>query len=422
MPFRCAIAALLVSAAALSAADAQLRLLTGAPMSGELISVNAKAVTFKFDGKNVETPLAQILSIDLANAPKEVPDKNAKYIDVELTDGTLLHCGQFGIKGKEVQLTLLSGQALKFPLSRVKSYLTEAHDKSFRQDWEKYLAKKTPFDQLVVKTKTTVKKDGKDVEEFILNAVPVTVGDADDKGENIEFTLSKKNPDGTADKKSKSLATIHGIIFTTGPNADAAPLLCKVLDVNGNVIVASEVTVEGDKVSVVTPVGVKLDLTRAALAKLDYTGGKLVYLSEWDPKKMQVKESSTEDRIDHFRRDKNLDDGPIRLAGYPPFAKGLSVHSHTEFTFELDGEFREFKAIIGVDENVSGADGPTEVFISDADTGKELKRVTVSRKDKQAQDVTVNVQNVKTLKIVVASPELLDLGRHVDLADARVSK
>jgi hypothetical protein len=422
MPVRLAIVALLVSAAAVSAADSQLRTLTGAPISGELISVDAKAVVFKFDGKNVETPLAQVLSVDIQQAPKEVPDKNAKYIDVELTDGTVLRCGQFGLKGKEVQLTLLSGQALRFPLSRVKSYLTEAHDKTFRQDWEKYLAKKTPFDQLVVKTKTTVKKEGKDVEEFVLNSVPVTVGDADEKGENIEFTLSKKNPDGTSEKKSKLLATIHGIIFSAGPNADAAPVLCKVYDVNANVIVASAVTVEGDKVNVVTPVGVKLELTRAALAKLDYTGGKLVFLSEWDPKKMQVKESSTEDRIDHYRRDKNLDDGPIRLAGYPPFTKGLSAHSRTEFTFELDGEFREFKAIIGVDENVTGADGPTEVFISDADTGKELRRVTVSRKDKQALDVTINVQNVKTLRIVVASPELLDLGRHVDLADARVSK
>jgi hypothetical protein len=422
MPVRSAILALLVSAAAVSAADTQLRTLTGAPMSGELIAVNAKTVTFKFDGKNIETPLAQLLSIDLATVPKEVPDKTAKYIDVELTDGTLLRCGQFGIKGKEVQLTLLSGQALKFPLSRVKSYLTEAHDKTFRQDWEKYLAKKTPFDQLVVKTKTTVKKEGKDVDEYVLNSVPVTIGDADDKGETIDFTLSKKNPDGSADKKSKSLATIHGIIFSAGPNADAAPVLCKVYDVNANVIVASVVTLEGDKVSIVTPVGVKVELTRAALAKLDYTGGKLVYLSDWDPKKMHAQESSTEDRIDHFRKDKNLDDGPIRVAGYPPFTKGLSIHSHAEFTFELDGEFREFKAIIGVDENVTGADGPTEVFISDADTGKELRKVTVSRKDKQALDVTVNVQNVKTLKIVVASPELLDLGRHVDLADARVSK
>src|SRR5260370_13188625 len=100
----------------------------------------------------------------------------------------------------------------------------------------------------------------------------------------------------------------------------------------------------------------------------------------------------------------------------------MPVPHRTECALELDGEFSEFKAMIGVDENVTGADGPTEVLITDADTGKELRKVVVSRKDKEGLDVTVNVQNVKALKIVVASPELLDLGRHVDLADARVSK
>jgi len=95
MPVRSSIFALLVSVTAVSAADSQLRTLTGAPISGELVSVNAKSVVFKFNGNNVETPLAQILSIDLQQAPKEVPDKTAKYIDVELTDGTVLHCGQF---------------------------------------------------------------------------------------------------------------------------------------------------------------------------------------------------------------------------------------------------------------------------------------------------------------------------------------
>jgi hypothetical protein len=424
MPFRSAIAVLLLSVAAVPAADQpQLRTLTGAaPVAGELIGVNAKSVIFKSDGKDVETPLAQVLTVDLAPVPKEPTPKDAKYIDVELTDGTLLHCGQFAIKGKEVQLTLLSGQALKFPLEYVRSYLNEAHDKTFRQDWEKYLGKKINFDQLVVINKSTVKvkKDGKEVEneERLMNAVPVTVGDADAEGKTIEFTLSSGG-----DKKSKALATIHGIIFKNVVNPGPAPVLCKVFDANANIIVASAVTLEGDRVSVVTPVGVKLELTRAALAKLDYTGGKLVYLSDWDSKKMDVNESSTEDRIDHFRRDKNLDDGPIRLTGHAPFTKGLSIHSRTEMLFHLDGEYREFKAIIGVDELVSGADGITEVSIFDAASGKELhKKIEVSRKDKQALDVTINIQNVKTLRIVVSSPELLDLGHHVDLAEARISK
>jgi hypothetical protein len=414
MPLRFSILALLLCGAISVADQPQLRILTEkAPLSGELVGVNAKAVIFKSDGKEIETPLAQVLSVDLATVPKDVPDKNAKYIDVELTDGTLLHCGQFALKGKEVQLTLLSGQALKFPVEHLRYYLTEAHDKTDRQKWEGYLTKKVNFDQFVV-INTTKGAPGKP-DERVMNAVQVTVGDADDKGENIEFTLSGEN-----DKRTKSLSTIRGIIFKNTIIPDAAPVVCRIYDVNANLIIASAVTLEGDKVSVTTPVGVKLELTRAALAKLDYTGGKLVYLSDWDDKKIGKSETSTEGRIDHFRRDKNLDDGPIRIAGRAPFAKGLALHSHTELEFPLEGEYREFKAIVGVDEVVGGTDNPTDVTIEG--DGKVLRQLSVSRKDKEPVDLTVNVQNVKKLKIVVSSPDVLDLGHHVDLAEARVSK
>ena len=144
--------------------------------------------------------------------------------------------------------------------------------------------------------------------------------------------------------------------------------------------------------------------------------------SDWDKKKMRPpKETSTEDRIDHYRCDKNLDDGPIRLDNVS-YAKGLAIHSWTELIFELDGEYREFKAIIGVDDLVNGSEGPTLVQIEDAATGKALhKTLEISRKTKPV-DVTVNVQNVKSLRIRVTSPELLDLGHHVDLAEARVTK
>ncbi|HEY1859209.1 MAG TPA: NPCBM/NEW2 domain-containing protein, partial [Gemmataceae bacterium] len=190
---------------------------------------------------------------------------------------------------------------------------------------------------------------------------------------------------------------------------------------SANVVYASGLTVTGDKVNAVTPSGVKIEFPRAALARLDYTKGKLAYLSDWDKKKWTKLATSTEDRIDHPRFDKNLDDGPIRLDNVT-YPKGLSIHSRTELTFELDGEYREFKAIIGVDDLVNGSEGPTLVQIEDAATGKALhKTLEISRKTKP-MDVTVNVQNVKSLRIKVTSPELLDLGRHVDLAEARVTK
>jgi hypothetical protein len=398
--------ALLLCVAVSPLADSpQLRTLTDTPVSGELVGVNAKSVIFKVAGNKVETAVDQVLSVDIASAPKAPPtEKDAEYIDVELTDGTLLHCGQFAIKGKEVQLTLLSGQAVKFPLADLRWYLTEAHDRTFREDWERYLAKKTNFDQLVVQTGPTS-----------LDAVEVSIVKIDNKGENIDFVL-KRRPG----VLSKPLATIHGVIFESGPNPDAAPVVCKVFDINANLIIASAVTLEGDKVNVTTPNGVKFELTRASLAKLDYTGGKLVYLSDWDSKKMKVTESDTLVPFNRLRLNKNLDNGPLRLPGHAPFIKGLALHSPTAIEFDLAGDFREFKAIIGVDELVGGRDVITKIVIKG--DGKELKTYEVSRKDKEALDVRLNIQNVKSLTIEVSSPELLNLGHHVDLADARVSK
>jgi hypothetical protein len=395
------IVGLLLCAAVSAAADPpRLQTLNSTPVSGELLSISAKSVIFKVAGKRDETPLDQVLSIDIAEVPKAPPtEMETKYTDVELTDGSLLHCGQVAIKGKEVQLKLLSGQDLKFPLADLRSYFTEAHDRSLRQDWEKYLAKKTSFDQLIVKS-------GPD----ILNSVQGTIIAVDKNGENVTFTL-KGRPGGF----SKPLAAIHGIIFNSGPNPAAAPVVCKVFDIHANVFMASDVTLEGDKVLVTTPNGVKLELTRDSLARLDYSGGKLVYLSE-----MKATDPPVVDPFNRVRRDKNLDGGPLRLTGYAPFIKGLAIHAPTTLEYDLAGEFREFRAIIGVDELVGGADGITKVVIKC--DGKELKSYEVSRKDKKALDVRINTQNVKSLSIEVLSAEVLNLGHHVDLADARVLK
>jgi hypothetical protein len=114
----------------------------------------------------------------------------------------------------------------------------------------------------------------------------------------------------------------------------------------------------------------------------------------------------------------NLNQKPITL-GRKTYTKGLAIHARTEITFDLDGEYREFKSIFGIDDNVPGRDDGTIVKV--LGDGKELASMTVTRKEKPFEK-TLNVKDVQKLTIIVASPDLLDLGRHVDLADARVSK
>ncbi len=128
-------------------------------------------------------------------------------------------------------------------------------------------------------------------------------------------------------------------------------------------------------------------------------------------------EKSTLDRVEHYRRDRNLDDGPIRLGG-EKFGKGLALHARTELVFDLGGRFREFKAVVGVDDLVGGES--QAVLRIDGD-GRELFSGVVTRKDKP-RPVAFEVKGVRQLRIVVGSQGLLDLGDHVDLADARVSK
>ena len=93
---------------------ADLTTLKGKKHSGELVSIDDKAVVIKTAEGEVSTPLPEILQLTLQAPPQvKFPDK---FIDVELIDGTLLHCSGFSLKAKEVQLTVLPDWKLTVPM------------------------------------------------------------------------------------------------------------------------------------------------------------------------------------------------------------------------------------------------------------------------------------------------------------------
>jgi hypothetical protein len=203
-------------------------------------------------------------------------------------------------------------------------------------------------------------------------------------------------------------------------------VLCKLSDTMTNLVMVSALAAGADGYTVTTPAGVKIDYPKALLVRLDYSKGKLTYLSDVDPDKVVY--SSTEETPVPYRRDKNLDNRPLSLAnagdvqlpwGKGPCPKGLALHAYTSLEYDLGGDYREFSAWLGVDEGVGGSDGATRVVIQG--DGKELYNEPVSPRDKPVH-VTCNIKDVRRLRIIVSSADLLDLGRHVDLADAKVSK
>jgi hypothetical protein len=209
------------------------------------------------------------------------------------------------------------------------------------------------------------------------------------------------------------------MLFVHGPAPNALPLAFKAYDRAGDVLMIGAVAKNGDSFTLTTTAGVKIDAVVATLARFDYSKGKLNFLSDLTPTK--VVHTTTEGFPQNYRKDVNLDGGPMKM-GAKVYRKGLAIHSRTELEYDLNGDFREFKADVGFDSQVGGTEGPVVVIIEG--DSKELRSLTLDRSAMQQAcvDLTVNIKDVNRLKIIVKSGSLLDLGKHVDLGNAKVSK
>jgi hypothetical protein len=394
--------ALVVLAGASRAAD--IVPVKGETIKGDVVSVSNTEVRFKQDGKETTKSIKEVLRIDYRDIGK--PDA-ASYSQVELTDGTTLLVSKWLIKKREVELTLLAGAVAKLPLDVVANVLREAHVEAHRRDWKTRTFNTRNREAMVVKR-----------DDVISNLI-CTLGDGNEAGTAISIAVTI---DDKTETRSRELTTIHGLIFKHTLSAKAAPVAFKLLDTLGDVVMVSSVTSREGGLSVTTPAGAKLDFRNEQIAQLDYSKGRLDYLSALEPSKVEARSNLDEgDGPDqwHVYKDSNLNKTPLTLGGVA-YPRGLALKPYVELTYDLKGEYRELSVVIGIDDNVSAAGGTTVIFERD---GKELARETISSDDKvRHKTVTLNITDVQKLKIIVKSNDDFDTSRHLDLADAKVSK
>lgn len=401
MRVRAALLALLLGFSAAPAAE--LHTLKGDVLKGELQSITDKEIVLSDGGKRIATPLADVLKLEF---PAVTPAKieGSKYADVELTDGSLFHCKEWSIKDKQVELKTLAGQDIKLPLSAIANILGNAGDEKHRKDWTERVARKRRRDVVAILNEGTV------------NPVEGTLGAADAEGKTIEFQTANGR------KRNLILANLHGLIFQRELDPQAPPVLCKLYDNHQDVLMVSGVSQTPTGLSVSTPAGAKIDVAKELIVRLDYTLDKIAFLSRLEP--VKVVQTSNFDFIDTYRRDKNLDNGPLRVYG-DSYSLGLALHAHTELEYDIKGDYREFHAIAGIDQGVGGVGGPVVLVIEGVIDGqaKELYKKTFTRKDeKKDGTISLNIKDVQKLRIIVRTGDMFDNGKHLDLVNAKVQK
>jgi hypothetical protein len=414
MSFTCRILFVLLLVLAASHANAdKLTTTNGRNISGKLVSVDAQTVTFSTnESSQLKVPGKEIHLIDLGNPIAPLP-KDAKYLELELTDGSTFRITKFAIKGKKFVTDLLPGPAKLPPpsfeinLNNVFSVMRGAEDIKNRDAWKKILAGRGKRDLYVIR------------EAEGLNFVPGTILGGNDAGDLLSF----EKEDGSNTELKLSRAT-GGLVFAQPQPNPIAPTLCKIYDVFGNALIAQAVDIGKTGVSVTTVNGVVVKYSGpSALAKLDYAQGNIAFLSDLDPQVDAPEKAMDEKNLRlnvavPFIRDQTVSNEPLKL-GADVYSKGISIAPETRLTFNIGGDYREFKAMIGMQETSPDAGLEAKVTI-ETDEGRILFSEVLKRKDKP-RPVGLDVKGVKQLSIVVEA-NLPVNGNRVIMGDARVQK
>ena len=175
---------------------------------------------------------------------------------------------------------------------------------------------------------------------------------------------------------------------------------------------------DGATLTGTTSFGVAVSVPLERVAGLDLFGGKAVYLSDLTPARQEM------DPFLDVRwplvPDGSATGQALRLAD-GVHDKGLGTHPRSRITYRLDGAYRRFEALVGLDPG-SGRDGGARVQVladgKPLDLG--LPRELTARAAPLA--IAAAVTGVKELTLVVDFGSRGDVQADVNWADARLVK
>jgi hypothetical protein len=379
---------------------AELSTFDGKKSTGDLVAANTKEVVFKSNGA-IETREPNAVSAIEYNPISDTGGQAVHWIEVQLIDGSQFHCSDVKISGKKVVLTLLANKAKEVPvevtveLAALFYMIRDYHDPKIASQFRTMLAKRSKRDVYIFTVNDALDRfDG-------------TFGEADEKGESIEF----EGEDGS--KNPIAMKRIMGMILNPPPR-QLGLTLCKVIDINKNELYAKSITVSGGKIIVTTTADVKVEYpTSAGISKMDFSVGSVSYLSNVQPKKVGG-------ATPQFSKDA-LIDGPGLKIREQKYAKGLEIWAGTVLTYDIEGKYKTFEGVVGTDDQASGSDELLDVSVMVTIEGdnKVLFQQKVQKRE-AGRNFNLNVVGVKQLKITVESDNVFT--SQVDLADAKLRK
>jgi hypothetical protein len=185
---------------------------------------------------------------------------------------------------------------------------------------------------------------------------------------------------------------------------------------DGSDLAFSDISIDDRSVSLTSPAMGKVKIGRLNLASVELASDRVTHLSALAPSE-KIEEGFFDQTYPH-RTNQAVSGNPMKLDG-KTYRSGLGLHSFSQLSWDLAGEYRKFVANVGIDDVVRPRGDVTLEILVD---GKVVEKMAVKGSE-QARIVRVDLAGAKTLMIRVDyGSDQLDAADHLNLANARLIK
>lgn len=379
---------------AATAPNVDVSMLDGSARDGRLEALTASTLTLTVGDERTRIDTAELLEVRF-DRPEPPQNHFDDLPQVRLTDGSKLACNRVFVEGERVRLEGPGLDEFSVALHALSSVRFAAADQKIDEAWRDILNRQLKQDLLVVRRGE------------VLDHLDGIIGNFD--GQRVSFV---HNGDVIPVNREKVFGVVYARRADDGPKPQ-----CEVQLTGDDLIRAAHVTFDGEKLQAQLLSGTAVGVPLARLRSLDFSLGKVRYLSQMDP--LEVKYTPGFDVTWEYERDRKRWGGPLQLGGRT-FARGLWIHSKTYLRYRIGSEYRRFQAVMGIDEAVA-RNGLGNVHVVISGDGRTLLEADVRGTD-EPREVDLDVSGVRDLEILVDFGSELDIADHLDLADARVIK
>ncbi len=403
--------ALVLASALAGAPQAEVKPLTGEAVSGSLEAVSTMQVVVRPEqGEPVTLASRDVLAVTVPGSA-EAP---APSVWLTLIDGSSLAATGYNVASGTANIRLAGGGEVSIATRLIDRVRIKEQDAALAAQWAKIPTARPRGDIIVIRKSFTNEETG--AEGFSLDYLEGVLGDVTAETVGFEFDGSKIDV-----KREK----VEGFIYFHALGRTLPDPVCEVVTSDGGRWRALELNLTAEGLELTSLAGAKATLPLDSLRRLDYSLGKIVYLSDLEALSSQSTPSlesnvATEALLKllyGIQRDRSFE-GPGLVVAGKKYDKGLALQSRTEVVFRLPGEFTKLVGLAGIDDR-AGDGGSVHLVIYGDNRVIFEKRIA---SDDPPAEINVDLQGATRVKVLVDYADNLDNSDQLDLCELRVVK